>query len=217
MKLIRRAEQAPARLPGPGAAVGQGDRRQDGQEVSRAAAEADGEPGEDVDCDLPPPGESGLDVMIEAILTQGDASWRSGGGTRPGRPSPASARPRFKMTVGASPKRARMDPAITEQIDYRWLEEYAGMRLDRARRVERIDGEDMRLERLLADAEVGEAIPKEDASGRYQVRRGVSGRSGNCAPSSTRAASRNVGRARSRGSPDRRRCAHASRPATSRG
>ena len=56
--------------------------------------------------------------------------------------------------------------AITENTYYRWRREYGGMRIDQAKRPKQLGGENARLKRLLADAELGKAILKEAASGR---------------------------------------------------
>ncbi len=56
---------------------------------------------------------------------------------------------------------------ITEQTYYRWRKEYGGMKPDQARRLEQLEGENARLKRLLADAELDEAILKEAARGKY--------------------------------------------------
>ena len=56
---------------------------------------------------------------------------------------------------------------ITEQTYYRWRKEYGGLKLDQAKRLKQLEGENSRLKRLLADAELDKAILKEAASGKY--------------------------------------------------
>ncbi len=57
------------------------------------------------------------------------------------------------------------DPAVTEPTYYRWRKEYGGMKLDQARRLKDLEKENGRLKRLLAEAELDEAILREAASG----------------------------------------------------
>lgn len=62
---------------------------------------------------------------------------------------------------------ASREAGITEQTYYRWRKEYGGMKLDQAKRLKQLEGENARLKRLLADAELDKAILKEAASGKY--------------------------------------------------
>jgi putative transposase len=57
--------------------------------------------------------------------------------------------------------------AITEQTYDRWRKEYGGLKLDQAKRLKPLEGENARLKRLLADAELDKAILREAASGKY--------------------------------------------------
>ena len=57
--------------------------------------------------------------------------------------------------------------AVTEQTYYRWRKEYGGLKLDQAKRLKQLEGENARLKRLLADAELDKAILREAASGKY--------------------------------------------------
>jgi putative transposase len=72
-----------------------------------------------------------------------------------------------KLARGTALARVCKDPATTEQTYYRWRKEYGGLKLDQAKRLKQLEGENARLKRLLADAELDEAILKEAASGRY--------------------------------------------------
>ncbi len=56
---------------------------------------------------------------------------------------------------------------VTEQTYYRWRKEYGGLKLDQAKRLKQLEGENARLKRLLADAELDKAILREAASGKY--------------------------------------------------
>jgi hypothetical protein len=57
--------------------------------------------------------------------------------------------------------------AVSEPTYYRWRKEYGGMKLDQARRLKQLEGENARLKRLLAEAELDKAILREAASGKY--------------------------------------------------
>ena len=72
-----------------------------------------------------------------------------------------------KTAKGTALAQVCKDLAITEQTYYRWRKEYGGMKLDQAKRLRQLEGEDARLKRLLADAELDKAILREAASGRY--------------------------------------------------
>ena len=72
-----------------------------------------------------------------------------------------------KTAKGTALAQVCKDLAITEQTYYRWREEYGGMKLDQAGRLKQLEGEDARLKRLLADAELDKAILKEAAAGKY--------------------------------------------------
>ena len=72
-----------------------------------------------------------------------------------------------KLAKGTALVQVCKDLAITEQTYYRWRKEYGGLKLDQAKRLKALEGEDARLKRLLADAELDKAILKEAASGKY--------------------------------------------------
>jgi putative transposase len=72
-----------------------------------------------------------------------------------------------KLAKGTALAQVCKDLAVTEQTYYRWRKEYGGLKLDQARRLKDLEKENGRLKRLLADAELDEAILKEAASGKY--------------------------------------------------
>ena len=72
-----------------------------------------------------------------------------------------------KTAKGTAIAQVCKDLAITENTYYRWRREYGGMKIDRAKRLKQLEGENARLKRLLADAELDKAILKEAASGKY--------------------------------------------------
>jgi putative transposase len=54
---------------------------------------------------------------------------------------------------------------VTEQTYYRWRKEYGGLRMDQARRLKELEKENARLKKLLAEAELDNAILREAALG----------------------------------------------------
>src|SRR6476646_919578 len=72
-----------------------------------------------------------------------------------------------KTAKGMALAQVCKDLAITEQTYYRWRKEYGGLKLDQAKRLKQLEGENARLKRLLADAELDKAILREAASRKY--------------------------------------------------
>ena len=68
---------------------------------------------------------------------------------------------------GRAVDQAARQIGATVRTYYRWRKEYGGLKLDQAKRLKQLEGENARLKRLLADAELDKAILKEAASGRY--------------------------------------------------
>jgi len=56
---------------------------------------------------------------------------------------------------------------ITEQTHYRWRKEYGGLKMDQAKRLKELEKENVRLKKLLAEAELDKAILREAASGNF--------------------------------------------------
>lgn len=54
---------------------------------------------------------------------------------------------------------------VTEQTYYRWRKEYGGLRMDQAKRLKELEKENVRLKKLVAEAELDKAILREAASG----------------------------------------------------
>jgi transposase-like protein len=57
--------------------------------------------------------------------------------------------------------------AVTEQTFYRWRNEYGGLRLDQAKRLKQLEGENTRLRRAVADLTVDNQILREAAEGNF--------------------------------------------------
>ncbi len=73
----------------------------------------------------------------------------------------------LEIAKGGSVAAACKKIAVTEQTDYSWRREYGGLKVDQAKRLKELEGENARLKRLLADAELDKAILKEAARGKY--------------------------------------------------
>ncbi len=56
---------------------------------------------------------------------------------------------------------------VTEQNYYRWKKKYCCGRMDQAKRLTELKKENVRLKRLLADAELDKAIVREVAEGTF--------------------------------------------------
>ncbi len=56
---------------------------------------------------------------------------------------------------------------IAESTWARWLSQYGGMKADDAKRLKDLEGENARLKKLLAEAELEKAILKEVAEGNF--------------------------------------------------
>jgi len=54
---------------------------------------------------------------------------------------------------------------VSEQTYHRWRNQYGGMKSEEAKRLKELENENMRLKRLLADAELDKAILKEALRG----------------------------------------------------
>ena len=57
--------------------------------------------------------------------------------------------------------------AIAESTWARWLSQYGGMKADDAKRLKELEGENARLKKLLAEAQLEKAILKEVAEGNF--------------------------------------------------
>ena len=72
-----------------------------------------------------------------------------------------------EIARGGSVAQACQKIAVTEQSYYRWRREYGGLMVDQAKRLKELEGENARLKRLLAEAELDKAILREAVSGKY--------------------------------------------------
>ncbi len=58
---------------------------------------------------------------------------------------------------------------MTEQTYYRWRNEYGGLSIDQARKVKKLELENARLKRAVADLTLDKLILKEAAEGNFQA------------------------------------------------
>ena len=68
---------------------------------------------------------------------------------------------------GKSVGRAVREIGVTDHTYYRWRREYGGLNLDQARRLKRLEQENARLKRTVADLALDKQILKEAAEGNF--------------------------------------------------
>ena len=68
---------------------------------------------------------------------------------------------------GKSVGRAVREIGITDHTYYRWRREYGGLNLDQARRLKKLEQENARLKRTIADLALDKQILKEAAEGNF--------------------------------------------------
>ena len=66
-------------------------------------------------------------------------------------------------TVGAVARQLE----VTEQTYYRWRKEYGGLRIDQAKRLKKLEKENARLKRIVADQALDMSIRKDVAEGNF--------------------------------------------------
>ena len=57
--------------------------------------------------------------------------------------------------------------AISDATYYKWRKEYGGLRVDQARRLKELEGENTRLRKVIADLTIDNSILKEAARGNF--------------------------------------------------
>jgi transposase-like protein len=68
---------------------------------------------------------------------------------------------------GKSVGRAVREIGVTDHTYYRWRREYGGLNLDQARRLKKLEQENARLKRTIADLALDKQILKEAAEGNF--------------------------------------------------
>ena len=71
------------------------------------------------------------------------------------------------IAEGSTVAEASRRIGVTEQTFYRWRSEYGGLRIDQARRLKRLESENGRLKRAVADLTLDNQILKEAAEGNF--------------------------------------------------
>ena len=73
------------------------------------------------------------------------------------------------LAKGETVARAVRQIAVTEQAYYRWRNEYGGLSIDQARKLKKLELENARLRRAVADLTLDKLILKEAAEGNFQA------------------------------------------------
>ena len=71
------------------------------------------------------------------------------------------------INQGISISEASRKIGVTEQTYYRWRKEYGGLRIEQAKKLKRLEKENIRLKKLVADISPDNAILKEAAEGNF--------------------------------------------------
>ena len=71
------------------------------------------------------------------------------------------------IAAGSAVAAAARRIGVTQQTFYRWRTEYGGLRTDQARRLKRLESENGRLRRAVADLTVDNQILREAAEGNF--------------------------------------------------
>ena len=71
------------------------------------------------------------------------------------------------ISEGGTVAEASRRIGITEQTFYRWRNEYGGLRIDQVKRLKRLESENGRLKRAVADLTLDNQILKEAAEGNF--------------------------------------------------
>ena len=71
------------------------------------------------------------------------------------------------LAQGETVARAVRQIGVTEQTYYRWRNEYGGLSIDQARKLKKLEQENARLKRAVADLTLDKLILKEAAEGNF--------------------------------------------------
>ena len=71
------------------------------------------------------------------------------------------------ISGGSTVVEASRQIGVTDQTFYRWRNEYGGLRIDQVKRLKRLELENTRLKRAVADLTVDNQILKEAAEGNF--------------------------------------------------
>ena len=71
------------------------------------------------------------------------------------------------LSQGNSIGKASRKVGVSEQTYYRWRKEYGGMRVEQAKKLKKLEKENVRLKKLVADLSLDNSILKEVAEGNF--------------------------------------------------
>ena len=71
------------------------------------------------------------------------------------------------MAQGSTVAEASRQIGVTQQTYYRWRNEYGGLRIDQVKRLKRLESENTRLKRAIADLTLDNQILKEVSEGNF--------------------------------------------------
>ena len=72
-----------------------------------------------------------------------------------------------EIANGKTTPQACKEAEITQQTYYRWRKEYGGLKLDQAKRLKELEGENAKLKRLVAELSLEKQILKDVAGGNF--------------------------------------------------
>jgi transposase-like protein len=72
-----------------------------------------------------------------------------------------------KLSQGISTEEAIRSIEVSQQTYYRWRKEYGGMRTSQAKKLKKLEKENLRLKKLVADLSLDNAILKEVSEGNF--------------------------------------------------
>ena len=73
----------------------------------------------------------------------------------------------LNISRGMTREQSAKSIGVANQTIVRWQKEYGGLRVDQAKKLKDLEKENIRLKRLLADAELDKSILKEALTGNY--------------------------------------------------
>jgi putative transposase len=83
-----------------------------------------------------------------------------------------------ELANGKTTPQACKEAEITAQTYYRWRKEFGGLKLDQAKRLKKLERENAKLKRLVAELSLEKQILKDVAEGNFQALSGGVARSG---------------------------------------
>ena len=72
-----------------------------------------------------------------------------------------------EIANGKTTPQACKEAEITQQTYYRWRKEFGGLKLDQAKRMKKLERENVKLKRLVAELSLEKEILKDVASGNF--------------------------------------------------